>query len=166
MSIPLHTRLPAQTHGAGGGPRRSVFQSIRESSPSTLFTAPVIYAGLVPIALLDIFATVFQAVCLREYHIAKVRRKGFISFDRHRLPYLNFLEKLNCDYCAYFNGVLAYAREVASRTEQHFCPIRHRRPALGQHPRHDHFVPYGDAEAFEARLPELQAEMRRPAPLP
>ena len=44
---------------------------------------------------------------------------GYLAFDRHRLTYLNFAEKLNCEYCAYANGILAYFTEIAARTEQY-----------------------------------------------
>ncbi len=36
-------------------------------------------------------------------------RGAHFTFDRHRLGYLNLIEKLNCDYCAYANGLFAYA---------------------------------------------------------
>jgi len=32
--------------------------------------------------------------------------------DRHHLAYLNVIEKLNCEYCGYANGVFAYVREI------------------------------------------------------
>jgi hypothetical protein len=31
--------------------------------------------------------------------------------DRHRLGYLNVIEKANCVYCSYANGVVAYVRD-------------------------------------------------------
>jgi hypothetical protein len=34
---------------------------------------------------------------------------------------------------AYANGVFAYVREVGSRTEQYWCPIKHARRVLGVH---------------------------------
>ena len=37
------------------------------------------------------------------------------AFDRGGLKYLNLLERLNCAYCSYGNGVLAYGVEVAAR---------------------------------------------------
>jgi hypothetical protein len=48
--------------------------------------------------------------------------------DRQRLGHLNAIEKLNCIYCGYANGVIAFAREVARRTEQYWCPIKHATP--------------------------------------
>jgi hypothetical protein len=63
---------------------------------------------IIPIALADLIGSMYQAICFPIYGIPKVHRGEYLSFDRHRLSYLNFAEKLNCDYCAYVNGILAY----------------------------------------------------------
>ena len=59
---------------------------------------------IVPFVLLDLFVTIYQAVCFPVYGIPKVERRTYLVFDRHHLAYLNALEKLNCAYCAYANG--------------------------------------------------------------
>lgn len=79
--------------------------------------------------------------------------------DRHRLAYLNIIEKFNCAYCGYASGVLSYAREIASRTEQYWCPIKHAQRAIGTHARYAHFVDYGDASAFPDAQARLRAEL-------
>jgi hypothetical protein len=56
-------------------------------------------------------------------------------FDRYHLAYLNVLEKLNC---AYANGLIAYVREIAGRTEQYWCPIKHARRVIGAHSHYAH----------------------------
>jgi hypothetical protein len=61
---------------------------------------------------------------------------------------LNALEKLNCVYCSYANGLIAYVREIAGRTEQYWCPIKHARRVIGAHPHYAQFQDYGDAAAF------------------
>jgi hypothetical protein len=63
---------------------------------------------------------------------------------------------VNCTYCAYFNGVLGYLREVAARTEQYWCPIRHARPVKPTHSRYRQFFPYGDAEGYRQGLAEVR----------
>lgn len=78
-----------------------------------------------PFVILDLGVSVYQAVCFTVWHMQRVRRADYVVIDRHRLPYLNLIEKLNCLYCSYANGVIAYTREVASRTEQYWCPIKH-----------------------------------------
>src|SRR5579859_2239730 len=90
-----------------------------------VITSPVIWMCVIPIALTDLVAAIYQAICFPIYGIPKVRRRDYLAFDRHRLTYLNFIEKFNCEYCAYANGVLAYVTEIAARTEQHWCPIKH-----------------------------------------
>lgn len=119
-----------------------------------LLTAPVIYALIVPLVLLDLFMTVYQAICFPVYKIEKVRRADYFAFDRGHLAYLNAVEKINCAYCSYANGLLAYAREIASRTEQYWCPIKHARRVIGTHARYAQFEDYGDAEAFRKRQAE------------
>ena len=79
---------------------------------------------------------------------------------RGQLAYLNVLEELNCEYCAYANGLLAYVGEVASRTEEYWCPIKHARPVLGVHSRYGSFVDYGDGDAYRHDLERLRAEAR------
>jgi hypothetical protein len=80
-------------------------------------------------------------------------------FDRAALQYLNALEKLNCAYCSYVNGVIAYVREIASRTGQYWCPIKHARRVLGAHPRYAAFEEYGDGVHYQARLRTLRVAL-------
>jgi hypothetical protein len=113
-----------------------------------ILTSPVIYSLIVPFALLDLFVAIYQLICFPIYGIPLVRRRDHFVFDRQYLAYLNALEKLNCLFCSYCNGVVAYVREVASRTEQYWCPIKHARRLIGAHARYAAFADYGDAEAF------------------
>ena len=129
---------------------------ILKARPLVIITAPVIYAMIVPFLVLDLFVTVYQAVCFPVYGIPKVRRGDYLVFDRHHLAYLNALEKLNCAYCAYANGLVAYVREIAGRTEQYWCPIKHARRVIGAHPRYATFEDYGDADGYRKRLAQLQ----------
>jgi hypothetical protein len=76
-------------------------------------------------------------------------------FDRGRLAYLNVVEKMGCVYCSYANGLLAFVTEIAARTEQHFCPIRHDRRSRQPHSRYPHFLPDGDALAYRRRGEEV-----------
>jgi hypothetical protein len=122
--------------------------------------APFIYAMLVPFALLDLSLSAYQLICFSVWGISRVPRRRYIVIDRHRLGYLNVIEKVNCAYCSYANGVLAYGREIASRTEQYWCPIRHATQIREPHSRTKDFSEYGDAEAYRARLDELRAKLR------
>ncbi|MGA7810790.1 hypothetical protein [Bradyrhizobium sp.] len=127
-----------------------------EAHPLIVLTAPVIYAMIVPIVLLDLAVMIYQAICFPAYGIPKVRRRDYLVFDRHHLAYLNALERLNCAYCSYANGMVAFVREVTARTEVYWCPIKHARRVLGPHPHYQGFADFGDAEAFRARQTALQ----------
>ena len=128
------------------------------ANPLIVLTAPVIYSLLIPVVLLDIFVSVFQAVCFPLYKIPKVRRGDYLVFDRHHLAYLNIIEKINCAYCSYANGVIAFAREVAARTEAYWCPIKHARRVLGPHPHYQGFADFGDADGFHKQLSQTPEE--------
>lgn len=126
----------------------------------TIATAPVIYSLIVPFLLLDLWVSIYQAVCFRAWGVRRVRRRTFFALDRHRLGYLNGIEKANCLYCSYVTGLVDYVREVAGRTEQYWCPIRHatRVPARR---RQRAFVPYGDGAAFREMLPSLRDRLKK-----
>lgn len=128
--------------------RVGVIRYILNAKPLTIITAPVIYAMFFPIFALDISITLYQHICFRAYGIPRIKRGDYIFVDRHKLAYLNIIEKINCVYCGYGNAVMAYAREIISCTERYWCPIRHARTLLDPHKRYDGFVPFGDAEAF------------------
>lgn len=121
---------------------------------------PFIYGLIVPMLLLDLALTVYQSVCFPLFRIQKVRRSDCWVFDRSHLAYLNALEKLNCAYCSYGNGLAAYFTEIASRTEQYWCPIKHSRRILHAHGRYPHFVDFGDAENFRAELQTLREKLQ------
>jgi hypothetical protein len=129
---------------------------IRDANPLIALTAPVIYSLIIPIVLVDLWAMAYQAICFPAYKIPKVRRRDYLIFDRHHLAYLNTLEKINCAYCSYCNGAIAFIREVASRTEVFWCPIKHARRVLGPHPYYQGFADFGDAEGFQAKLMQMK----------
>jgi hypothetical protein len=141
--------------------KQGVLRFLRESSIPNLLTAPVIYGMIVPIVVLDLSFSVYQAICFRVYGIARVRRSDYVVMDRHHLAYLNVIEKLNCEYCGYANGVFAYVREIAGRTEQYWCPIRHARRIPAPHTRYRNFVDYGDAQGYHRRLILLRRQLPR-----
>lgn len=141
--------------------RQGVVAFLISTPIMSLLVAPVIYSLYIPLALLDLWITLYQAVCFRAYGIPRVRRSDFIVLDRGGLPYLNFIEQFNCNYCGYANGLVAYAREVASRTEQFFCPIKHARKILGTHDRYRNFFDFGDGERYRKELDRLREELRK-----
>ena len=112
---------------------------------------PIIYIQIVPFIILDIFITVYQWINFSVYKIEKVNRQDYIVFDRHKLDYLDIIEKVNCLYCSYVNGLVSYIQEIASRTEEFFCPIRHAKKQLGNHSLYQQFTEYGDGQAYEEK---------------
>ena len=127
-----------------------------DANPLMILSAPVIYSLLIPIALADLWVMAYQAICFPVYKIPKVRRRDYLVFDRHHLAYLNIIEKINCAYCSYANGAIAFIREVASRTEVYWCPIKHARRVLGPHPHYQGFADFGDAEGFREKLKQMK----------
>lgn len=136
--------------------RVGLWRFLRGSSLPVMLTAPIIYAGFLPFLLMDLFVTVYQTLCFPIYGIPRVRRSDYLVFDRGDLPYLNAVERFNCFYCSYGNGVAAYLREVAARTEQYWCPIKHARRIVASHERYPHFFEFGDAEAYRQGLERLR----------
>lgn len=139
--------------------RTSLWNYVKGARLSVVVTAPFIYAVIFPALLLDLFVTVFQALCFPAYGIPKVKRADYIVFDRQNLAYLNILEKINCGYCSYVNGLFAYVREIGARTEKYWCPIKHVRKLIAPHAHYADFVEYGDAEAYHSQLEDLRREL-------
>ena len=132
-----------------------IISSIRYLSTFPLlavFTIPFIWAMMLPAFMVDVFATVYQMICFPIYKIPKVKRKDYVIIDRYNLFYLGKVEKVNCLYCEYFNGVIAYVREMAARTEQYWCPIKHSQPLKDKHSRYDMFFDYGDYTRYREEL--------------
>lgn len=140
--------------------RMKILRFLRESKILFILTAPVIYSVIIPLALLDLFVTVYQHICFRVYGIPRVVRGEYVVMDRKYLAYLNWIEKLNCVYCEYGGGVLAYAREIASVTEQFWCPIKHARKVKGAHERYYDFIEYGDTQDFRTKLGQHREKCR------
>jgi len=140
--------------------RQSIPAFLWESRVASLLTTPVIYSLLLPFVALDLWVTVYQWVCFPIYGVARVPRRRYFVLDRHKLAYLNGIEKMNCVYCGYANGVIAYVREIAARTEQYWCPIKHARAIPTPHARYHLFFDYGDAKAYRRELPQLRRTLR------
>ncbi len=97
---------------------------------------PFIYGMIVPIAFLDLSVCLYQAICFRLYDIPRVSRADYFRFNRSQLPFLSVMDKLDCNYCSYANGVLKYAGEIIARTELYWCPLRNMRDAAFKEPLH------------------------------
>ena len=99
---------------------------IFKASFLNILTVPVIWFCIIPALFLDL------------------RRSDYIVIDRQSLRYLNPIEKINCVYCGYFTGLISYVQEIAARTEQYWCPIKHARKSGSIHSRYYKFMDYCD----------------------
>lgn len=129
---------------------------LAEASWRNIATTPIIWVCIIPAIIMDLFVSFYHAVCFPVYGIPKVKRSDYINLDRRFLKYLNVIEKINCIFCGYFNGLISYVQEIAARTEQYWCPIKHARRMKAIHSRYRMFFDYGNAEAFRNNLPETR----------
>jgi hypothetical protein len=165
LGVRIRARIVEFEHGITMEHRRvraGVAGFLAKSSIATVLSAPVIYSLIVPMVLVDLWASLYQQVCFRAYGIPRVKRSAYILLDRRHLAYLNGIEKLNCLYCGYCNGVIGYVREIGSRTEQYWCPIKHALRLQDPHRRYYEFLGFGDAGGYRARLAEFRARLREP----
>ena len=142
--------------------RQSIPAYILEGNVLSLLTAPIIYSLLLPLVLLDLWVTLYQSICFPIYGMARVPRRRYFAIDRHKLAYLNGIEKVHCSFCSYANGLIAYVREVSGRTEQYWCPIKHARAIPAPHQRYPLFLDYGDAHGYRKELRALRHAMKAP----
>ncbi len=126
-----------------------------------LISSPLIYAMVIPAILFDVTLFLYQQVIFRIYKFEFVKRSDYIIFDRQYLGYLNPIEKLNCMYCSYFNGLMHYASRIASRTELYFCPIKHAKKVAYEHEYYDEFLVYGDEDEYQEKLEELRKKYQK-----
>lgn len=161
---PAHLRVVRSPHSSRAKQRRLGVVALRNGL--TVLTGPLIYALLVPLVLLDVAVSAFQTVTFPIYGVARVPRRRYFVFDRHKLRYLTFVDRINCSYCSYANGLIAYVREVAARTEQYWCAIKHDRTVLAPHERYRRFAAYGDAADYGRRWPALRNDLRSLRPRP
>lgn len=129
-----------------------------DASFLNMLTVPVIWTCIVPAIIMDLFVSVYQFICFPVYGIPKIKRKDYIIIDRHYLSYLNIIEKLNCVFCAYFIGVISMVQEIAARTEQYWCPIKHARRLRAMHSRYRNFIDYGDGIKYKEKLGEVRKD--------
>ena len=117
-----------------------------------LLTAPFIYSMVIPLVLIDACVTVYQAVCFPAYGIPLIPRKRYVQLIRRGVD-LPWIDRFNCTYCSYANGVCAYLRAVLIETEKYWCPIKYKARAgyVPPHPQ-GNFAEDGDMEELKEVL--------------
>jgi len=141
--------------------KTGVFSWFRTVRPQNYLTMPIIYSMIFPLALFDLFVTLYQATCFPIYRITKASRANYIIIDHQHLSYLNIIEKAHSMYCSYAAGLLAYAQEITARTEQYFCPIKHAQKILNTYSHYKYFLNYGDADNFHGKVEKLRADFAK-----
>ncbi|MDD1621877.1 MAG: hypothetical protein LUQ11_10395, partial [Methylococcaceae bacterium] len=131
---------------------KRLYSYIIDAPVKHILSAPFIWSCVIPVLLLDAVISLYQRICFPIYGIPKVNRQDYIVFDRNYLNYLNLIEKINCAYCSYVNGLIAYVQEIAARTEQFWCPIKHARRIKTLHSRYQKFIAYGNAEKYRSEI--------------
>ncbi len=111
-----------------------------------LFTWGVLLA----LIILDISIEIYHHICFSLYGLKLVDRGQYIKIDRYKLQYLNWVQKLNCVYCGYANGLLKYASVIAGETEKYWCGIKHAKEDGFVSPKHHKdFLEYNDDKSFK-----------------
>lgn len=91
-----------------------------------------IYLMIIPLFILDVSASLYQFIYFGVMGIPKVKKSEYIRMERWDLSKLTFMQKVNCVYCEYANGVLSFAKAVGNQTEIFSCAIKHSH-ALKEH---------------------------------
>ncbi len=132
------------------------FQYLKEAPLLHILSAPIVYMMILPAIFLDVLLFIYVKTIFPIYKFPIIKRGDYIVFDRQYLGYLNFIEKLNCVYCSYFNGLMNYTVAVAARSELYFCPIKHAKKIAYQHEHYQDFLSYADAKSYHDDLQKCQ----------
>lgn len=136
--------------------KKNLYRYLRDSNLMFVLSSPVIYSLFFVLVFLDLFLALYQLLCFPVYKMKKVDRRDYVIIDRQHLAYLNLVEKINCMYCGYANGLLSYALEIGSKTEEYWCPIKHAKKTRDPHSRYQTFLEYGDAEGYKSKMGEFR----------
>ena len=115
---------------------------------------PLVSSLIIPLVIFDFWVEVYHRICFPLYNIPFVIRSQYIKIDRHKLTYLNLIQKIYCIYCGYGNGAINYWREIAARTEKYWCGIKHKKSPNFKEPFHHNqlnFAEYNNKEDFKKK---------------
>jgi hypothetical protein len=102
-------------------------------------SAVVITSMIIPLLFVDAFCSFYHAVYFRLNEIPLIPRKKYIIIDRGRLLKLNWVQRWNCIYCDYANGLIAWTKAVINTTEIYNCAIKHGSAEYNQEYQKDYF---------------------------
>lgn len=139
---------------------KQLFNYIVDAKLKNILSVPFIWMCIVPVVLMDITISFYQVICFPIYGIPKVKRQDYIVFDRQYLKYLNAIEIINCAYCSYVNGLFGYMQEIAGRTEQFWCPVKHAKRIKSLHSRYQKSIDYGDVETYRSKVETVRHDFK------
>ncbi len=95
----------------------------------------------------------YHRICFPLCRMLYINRRKYIKiWDRGKLSYLGWRQKLYCMYCGYANGVVRYWGEIAGQTEHYWCGIKHKKEKPFLEPDHQkNFTIYGDEKEFKEK---------------
>lgn len=128
--------------------KQSIIHTLLNFRVREFIGIPFTLLMIIPAVILDLFLLMYQETVFRAYRIPLVHRKNYIVYDKWKLDYLNLIQKFNCSYCSYVNGLFSYAVEIAWRTEKHWCPIKHANKTNGSHQWEKDFADFWDSSGF------------------
>jgi len=106
---------------------------------------------LFPAVIMDVFVTLYNRVGFPLYGMPVVDRSAYVVFERRQLRYLGPVQRMNCWYCSYLNGLFAYFVEIGARTELYWCPIKSVSRPVAPHRLYDGFAEYGNPAQWEKK---------------
>jgi len=121
-----------------------------------LLSIPFIYGMLIPFVFLHIMVEIYHRIGFFLYEIPYVNWREYIIIDRHRSKSISTIQKTNCIYCSYINGLIGYIREISARTEQFWCPIKHKKDPKDVHSRYQNFIGSDDVQQFQTIREKLR----------
>ena len=117
-----------------------------------LIVAPFILSVIIPLIILDVWMEIYHRICFFLCGIPYIHRSKYIKIDRHKLQYLNPIQKIFCTYCGYGNGLLNYCAQIAAASEHYWCGIQHKKdPNFTPPPHHEKFTEYGNEDEFNKK---------------
>ncbi|NTU98591.1 hypothetical protein HGA64_01105 [Candidatus Falkowbacteria bacterium] len=137
--------------------RIPTWQYVVPHSLRHLLSMPFIYMMIIPTVILDLFISIYNWTALPLYRIPPVKRSEYIIYDRQFLDYLNVIQKINCIYCSYVNGLFAFAGEIGARTERYWCPVKAAKRVKARHGWYSDFADYGNPEEWNEKFNDHEA---------
>jgi hypothetical protein len=121
--------------------------------PRFLALMLTIWIPFIPAIIMDVIVEIYHRTAFPMYGFDYIRRGDYIIIDRQKLKYLSRIEKINCMYCGYMNGLFEYWSKIARQTELFWCGIKHHDYPAGEFDGHENYARYNDPDDLELKYP-------------